>query len=168
MKTTFYIVLLCSFLSFSQKSSFDKMIDSTLKKTVPFIHTSVLAKNYADYIILDTRELEEYNISHLENAKHIGYNEFNYRKIKKEIATKKPIVVYCSIGYRSEKIGEKLLKKGYTVYNLYGGIFDWKNKDNTIVNNSGVATNKLHCFNQEWSKWAIKGDKVYSKQQIED
>ena len=39
------------------------------------------------------------------------------------------IIVYCSIGVRSEDIGEKLKELGYTkILNLYGGIFDWKNK----------------------------------------
>jgi len=138
------------------------MIDSTLQKTVPFINTSDLAKNYTDYTILDTRELKEYNTSHLKSARHIGYNTFKYRDLKKTLAPKKTIVVYCTIGYRSEKIGEKLLKKGYTVYNLYGGILQWKNDNNTVIDNSNTITNKVHCFDVTWSKWLINGEKVYT------
>jgi len=136
------------------------MIDSTLQKTVPFINISELKVNYNNYTILDTRELNEYNVSHLKNAIHVGYNNFKIKNTIKTTSRDKPIIVYCSIGYRSEKVGEKLLKKGYTVYNLYGGIFNWNNKGNTVVNNSGVTTNRVHCFNKDWSKWLIKGEKV--------
>ena len=35
----------------------------------------------------------------------------------------KPIVVYCTTGFRSEEAYKKLKKIGYTnVYNLYGGL----------------------------------------------
>ena len=75
----------------------------------------------------------------------------------------KTIVVYCSIGYRSEKIAEKLRRKGYTVFNLYGGIFDWKNKGNTVVDSLGNTTEKVHAYNEAWSKWLFNGQKVYKK-----
>tara|TARA_B100000768_G_C11171243_1_gene328804 strand:+ start:178 stop:360 length:183 start_codon:yes stop_codon:yes gene_type:complete len=43
------------------------------------------------------------------------------------------IIVYCTIGYRSEKISEELKLKGYKyVYNLYGGIIQWVNKGNKV------------------------------------
>jgi len=137
------------------------MIDSTLQKTVPFISAIELTSNYSNYTILDTRELNEYNTSHLDSAIHVGFTKFKIRETIKVISFEKPIVTYCTIGYRSEKIGEKLLKKGYTVYNLYGGIFEWKNNDNTVVNNSNIRTNKIHCFNENWSKWLLKGEKTY-------
>lgn len=131
---------------------------------MPFISSSQLKANYSNFTILDSREYEEYEISHLNNAICIGYDNFNFNKTKKQLSLKKPIVVYCSIGYRSEKIGEKLLKKGFTVYNLYGGIFEWKNKNNPVFDNSKQTTNKIHCFDVSWGKWLVNGEKIYSKQ----
>ena len=138
------------------------MIDDTLQKTVPFISSTDLKNNYNKYTILDSRELNEFKVSHLENSIWVGYDDFNIHNTIKKMKPNKPIVVYCSIGYRSEKIGEKLLKKGYTVYNMYGGIFDWKNNNNKVVNNSGGTTNQVHCFNENWSKWLTKGEKIYN------
>jgi rhodanese-related sulfurtransferase len=137
------------------------MIDNTLDKTVPFIKAKELRENNQNYTILDIRELKEYNVSHIKNAISISFNGFNIKMIKHKIDKNTPIVVYCSIGYRSEKVGEKLLNEGFTVYNLYGGIFNWKNSNNPIVNNNEIATQKVHCFNQEWSKWLLKGEKIY-------
>jgi len=143
------------------------MIDSALQKTVPFISSTNLKNNYNDYTILDTRELNEYNTSHLHNAIHVGFTKFKIQKTIKVIPLEKPIVVYCTIGYRSEKIGEKLLKKEYTVYNLYGGIFEWKNNDNSVVDNSETSTNQVHCYNKEWSKWLESGVKIYTTKEKE-
>jgi len=138
------------------------MIGITLGKTVPFISSTELKRNYQEYTILDSRELNEYQVSHLENSIWVGYDDFNIHTTLKKLTPNKPVIIYCSIGYRSEKIGEKLLKKGYVVYNLYGGIFEWKNNDNTVVDHLEISTNQVHCFNQEWGKWLLKGEKVYT------
>lgn len=161
MKKIVYIILLYSVICNAQTSSFEVMIDSVLQKSVPFITSDDLLVTYEQYTILDTREITEYNVSHLKNAIHVGYDEFKVKDISKTLSKKYPLVVYCSIGYRSEKVAEKLIKKGYTVYNLYGGIFHWKNTKKTVIDSSGVSTNKVHCYNKEWSKWLTNGEKIY-------
>ena len=58
-------------------------------------------------------------------------------------------------------LAEQLQKAGYNqVYNLYGGIFEWKNADYTVFDDNG-ETNNVHGFSKEWSKWLKKGDCVY-------
>ena len=89
--------------------------------------------------------------------------KFNLNKTKEKLPKKdSKIVVYCSLGVRSEDIAEQLKKAGYTnVFNLYGGIFEWKNKGNTIVDSQEEETEKVHTFNKNWSKWLKKGEKIY-------
>lgn len=152
---------MCSAISFGQTVAFNEMIDDTLEKSIPFITSEKLLTNYNTYIILDTRALDEYDVSRLENAIHVGYDDFNMNTTSEKLSLKTPIVVYCSIGYRSEKIGEKLVKNGYKVYNLYGGIFDWINNGNTVVDSLNNSTNKVHCYNSDWSKWLTNGEKIY-------
>jgi len=70
--------------------------------------------------------------------------------------------VYCSLGVRSEDIAEQLRDSGYTnVYNLYGGIFEWKNKNFNIYNTNNELTENIHAFSKQWSKWLTKGEKTY-------
>lgn len=70
--------------------------------------------------------------------------------------------MYCSLGIRSEHIAEKLKKRGYTsVYNLYGGIFEWKNKDYKVYDSNEKETDNIHAYSKAWSKWLKKGNKVY-------
>lgn len=109
-------------------------------------------------LFLDAREVIEFNISHIPGAMNIGYNEFNSKSLLKKVKDKDTyIIVYCSIGVRSEKIGEKLLKLGYTnVFNLYGGIFEWKNAGYKVVDNLGRETEIVHPFSKEWAKYLKK------------
>jgi rhodanese-related sulfurtransferase len=114
-------------------------------------------------MVLDAREQKEYNVSHLKNAIQVGYDHFDLAKTTLKLTDKNAtIVVYCSVGIRSEDVAEKLQKAGYkNVFNLYGGIFEWKNKQNTVVDSLNNSTEKVHTFSKEWSKWLKKGIKVY-------
>lgn len=159
------IVSLISLFVFSLASG-QKNIDSVLKKmnseSVPYIKVSELITK-KNVVLLDAREKEEFDVSHLKNAQFVGYKNYDEKIISDLVKTKDQlIVVYCSIGVRSENIGEKLQKMGYTnVYNLYGGIFEWKNQDNIVVDATNQNTEKVHCFSKFWSKYLTKGEKVY-------
>ncbi len=138
---------------------FTNMLDSLLTHTVKEVLPDEI-KNPASFIFLDAREKEEFEISHIPNALQIGYENFD-PKVLESIQKNQPIIVYCSLGYRSEKVAEKLLKMGYSnTTNLYGGIFEWVHCDQLILNDSS-ATDKVHTYNKEWSKWLKKGEKVY-------
>ena len=51
---------------------------------------------------------------------------------------------------------------GYTkVYNLDGGIFDWKNQSQIVVNHLNLPTDSIHAYSKVWSIWLHKGIKVY-------
>ena len=139
-----------------------KTLEKFNKESVPYIHTEDLSLVYKP-LLLDTREKEEYEVSHLKNALWIGHKEFDEQFVTLNIPNKEePIIVYCSIGVRSENIGEKLLAMGYqNVSNLYGGIFEWKNKDYKVYNLSEKETDSVHAYNKHWGKLLVKGIKVY-------
>ena len=141
--------------------AFDKQVAFYLSFTIPTIDPNNLKKMPTQTIILDAREKNEYDISHIPNATHCGYNQFDIQKWQ-HLAKNQAIVVYCSIGYRSEKIGEKLQKEGFTnVKNLYGSIFEWVNQGNPVYDMVGKQTNKIHGYNWKWGVWCNKGEKVY-------
>lgn len=143
------------------EKDFYNMLDGMYSYTVPLISPAdFLKKAGENYVILDTREEKEYQISHLPNAQCVGYDKVNLEAVK-DLPKDQPILVYCSVGYRSERIGEKLQEMGFThVYNLYGGIFNWSNKGEKMLDAEEASTQKVHGFNQEWSQWILKGKKV--------
>lgn len=118
------------------------MLKSLLSHTVREVTVSQLEKSN-DVILLDSREKKEYDVSHLKNSIWVGYSDFNLERLK-GIDKSSKIVVYCSVGYRSEKISEKLLSNNYTnVSNLYGGIFEWVNNNSPIYDLNNKSTKKF-------------------------
>ncbi len=156
------LILLISTFSFSQETMSD-LLKKHNTRSVPYISVQELAMPKTEAVLFDAREPKEYNTSHLKDAICVGYDFFNIETILDTIKNKdEQIVVYCSLGIRSEDIAEKLKKAGYNnVFNLYGGIFEWKNKDFSVYNSEGTETENIHTFSEEWSQWLIKGVKVY-------
>ena len=143
-----------------QNKSFNAMLKTLLTHDVKEVGAKDGSKDSAA-LFLDAREKAEYDVSHLKNATWVGYDDFDINRVK-HIAKTQKIVVYCSVGYRSEKITEKLNKAGYTnVSNMVGGIFEWKNQNNIVVNNAGIETEKVHAYSKTWGVWLHKGEKVY-------
>ena len=109
---------------------------------------------------LDARSKREYKVSHVKDAIWVGYDTYSSRKLK-GLTVDSKIVVYCSVGLRSEKVAERLGDEGFgDVSNMYGGIFEWKNRDYELVDEDGV-TDRVHVYNEKWGVWLDKGIKVY-------
>lgn len=155
-----WIVILCALLTalslayaiVAQSSgAFDQMTKIVLKHDVPELH----AREDIDltkYVILDTREKDEYEVSHLKNAIWVGYKDFNLSRVA-HVQKNSAVLLYCSIGYRSEKIAKRMRAAGFTnVTNLVGGIFAWSNLDKPVYDSSGL-TYKVHPYDAVWGLW---------------
>lgn len=151
-----------SYYSIVYARDYDSMLTKLYSKTVPLVKVKELQKweKTKKVVILDAREPKEYEVSHIQNAIPIGYNNIDWTKID-QLKPNDTVVVYCSVGYRSERIGEQLQKKGFQqVYNLYGGIFEWVNKGQPVYK-AAQKTERVHGFSKTWGKWLTKGEKVY-------
>ncbi len=146
------------------QKTFDEKLQSLYSHTVPLIQPAALAeakKETDNLYLLDIRTKEEFSVSHLENARFIDYDNFTMKQVQ-DIPKDAKVVVYCAVGYRSERVGEKLKAAGYEdIQNLYGGIFQWKNEGYPIVNQQKQPTDSVHTYSKNWSKWLEKGIKVY-------
>ncbi|WP_339752861.1 rhodanese-like domain-containing protein [uncultured Winogradskyella sp.] len=157
-----YIFIFLSSTGFAQES-ISELLKKHNSESIPYISVQELAMPKTKAILLDAREISEYKVSHLQDAIYVGYDDFDISTVTKKFTNKSSkIVVYCSLGIRSEDIAERLKKAGYTnVYNLFGGIFEWKNKGFTVYDNEDKPTENVHAFSKEWSKWLLKGIKIY-------
>lgn len=161
-----YLLLLLLFFIFTPVNA-QESVEGLLKKynsgSVPYISVEELRMKQlnGDVILLDTRSSEEFEVSHIENAILVGYDEFDLERLP-EISKEGTIIVYCSLGIRSEQIGEKLKKAGFeNVQNLFGGIFEWKNAGFPVVDPKGNPTEKVHAYSKQWSKWLKNAEKIY-------
>lgn len=163
MKISLYILAFACSISLNAQETISDLLSLHNTKNIDYISVQELAMPKTNALIFDAREIEEYNVSHIKNAVFVGFNDFEVDKIINKFTDKnQKIVVYCSIGIRSETIAHKLKKAGYTnVFNLFGGIFEWKNNNFPIYNSENRETNNVHVFSKKWSNWLENGNKIY-------
>lgn len=95
----------------------------------------------ADVLLVDVREVEEFEVSHLYGA--VWEEAINWQEVDKN----QPIVLYCTIGFRSTEWGTTLAKQGFrNLYNLDGGIVRWKNEKHTVFNQLNQPTDSVHVY----------------------
>lgn len=143
------------------QSDIDLLLKEYNQRTVPYISVQDVMLQPTNYLLLDTRKIEEYLVSHLPRAIWAGEkvdSTFAKAYPNKSI----PIIVYCSVGIRSEDYGESLKALGYTnVQNLYGSIFAWKDQGNLVYNRDEKVTDSIHVFSKQWGKYLNTGIKVH-------
>lgn len=139
---------------------YTSMLNGLLKNSVPFVTVAQLHGDPTP-VLLDTRAPREFAVSHLRGARWVGFEEFALAQVQ-DVPKNTPIVVYCSVGYRSEKVGEQLQRAGYThVRNLYGGLFEWMNEGFLPVAGDNRPTTQVHTYSRSWGMWLQQGHKVY-------
>lgn len=152
--------LMLTFTQCTQQETYHATIDRLLKHDVKEVKVPQAAAAKKT-LFLDTRTPEEYSVSHIKNSKFISYNDFSVDRMA-GIPKDTPIIVYCAVGYRSEKVTQKLVAAGFkNVTNLYGGIFEWVNGGYPVVDSKG-PTKKVHAYNKTWGRWLLNADKVYN------
>jgi rhodanese-related sulfurtransferase len=145
-------------------TAYDRMLGLLYKQTVPTIQPAELAEQLRQHpegvVLLDTRSPEEYQVSHLRGAQFVNYDGFETATFD-GVPRDAPVVVYCSVGARSEKVGERLRALGFRdVRNLYGGIFQWVNEGHAVYNQAGITT-QVHPYSALWRPWLRRGEPVY-------
>jgi len=100
-------------------------------------------------VLFDVREEAEYNVSHLPGARRVQPGS-NAAELIETLEPDTPIVAYCSVGYRSSELVQKLTERGFTnVKNLDGSIFAWANRG-FPVERDGEEVREVHPFDDRW------------------
>ncbi|MCP9198897.1 rhodanese-like domain-containing protein [Gramella sp. GC03-9] len=156
-----FIFIFIGFSANSQKT-LDHLLDRYNRGDIPYISVEELKMKLEKekLVLLDARKAEEFEVSHIRQASL--FEESNESHSLSNVDKDTEIIVYCSLGIRSEKAARKLKKAGFrNVRNLYGGIFEWKNKGYEVVNDEGEQTEKVHVYSENWSQWLNQGEKIY-------
>ena len=167
MKYPIIFINFCFFVNLAFGSgvqeNFDTLLSRLYRNTVPTISTYELSAQMnsgKEMIILDTRSMKEFDISHIKNAVFINYKKPDLDFLT-GVSKQTQIIVYCTVGYRSERIGEFVAKLEFKqIYNLYGGLTQWVNDGYPVYDNHG-KTKKIHGYSEEWAKWIQTGDVIY-------
>lgn len=119
---------------------------------VPQLTTEQLAAWLADArrpapVLIDARGREEYAVSHLRGALRAS----TLAEVEAlGLPAERPLVVYCSVGYRSSELAARLIRAGRReVSNLEGSIFAWANEGRPVYR-GGDRVNAVHPFDRRW------------------
>lgn len=142
-----------------QWSAVNRMIAADFPD-VSTLTTDSLAARLADStrprpLLLDARSSEEYAVSHLPGATRIDPNASPESLTAQVTALRgsdgaRPVVIYCSVGYRSARAAARLQRAGFGgVYNLDGSIFRWAAEGRPVVRD-GTPVREVHPYDALW------------------
>lgn len=97
-----------------------------------------------DVVLLDVRTTKEYDEGHISNALNIDVMQDGFiEEAKSTLLADKTIAVYCRSGKRSANAARLLVKEGFKVVNLDGGIMAWKSAGKPIVTESAYEVDRF-------------------------
>ena len=106
-------------------SLFSRSKSDNIKSLKPTEFRELITQNNIQ--LVDVRTPEEFNERKIEGAQLINIYDPNFESmIDAKLDSSMPVAVYCHSGVRSMSAARILAKKGFTVYNLRGGMIFWR------------------------------------------
>ena len=85
-------------------------------------------------VLVDVRTPKEYAEGHLEGARNVTWgDDFEKQWKAADIKKRFTVAVYCRGGRRSKAAAKELVKMGYKVIDLDGGIMAWQKAGKPVV-----------------------------------
>ncbi len=111
--------------------------------------------------IIDTREQNEYDISHIQGAKKVGYKNFSVEKVWM-LDRNTTIILYSTDGERCAHVGAYMRMMGFIdVRAITGSLIGWVNAGYPIVDKDGHATTNVSVSTKDEAKKLKKGKAVF-------
>jgi rhodanese-related sulfurtransferase len=118
------------------------------------------AEDKKQITLIDARSKKEYDVSHINNSKRIGYEDFSIQRIWM-VPRDAQIVIYSTNKARSTTVAQYLKLIGFSaVQVLEDGLIGWKNGKNVVYDANGT-TNKIHVRTKDNAKLVKSGLAVY-------
>lgn len=137
MKNTRLFALLCLLIMLSCKENKTEAQDVPQQNIISEkIASSDFRSKTEDQNVqlIDVRTPKEFNEGHINKAKNIDFFDTNFLAKMSELNKDAPLYIYCRSGNRSGKAAAKLKELGFKeVYDLKGGVLDWKKNDLKLV-----------------------------------
>lgn len=101
--------------------------------------------------LLDVRTTAEFGNGHLAGSMHADWlNKKQFAERVKHLDKKKPLLVYCASGIRSEQAANWFTEQGFAeVYNLQGGAAAWSRAGKPLEGNKSVKALSVVSFTEQ-------------------
>lgn len=97
------------------------------------IHEVTRMINSDDGILVDLRDAADYKAGHINNAVNIPFAKLNDRVNELEQYRSKTVVLVDKLGQHTGHAGRELIKQGFQVARLDGGITEWQAQKLPVV-----------------------------------
>ena len=125
-----------------RERSFAELPDVGVAEALAFADT-----NAAEVVWLDVRDAREQRVSVLPGA----VDRKTYREHREEWKDR-PVIVYCTVGYRSGLAARDLRRQGIDAHNLAGGILAWVHEGGEVLDGrTGEPTRRVHVYGWRWN-----------------
>jgi adenylyltransferase/sulfurtransferase len=106
-----------------------KEVATSGKDEITPLELKVMRDEKRDFVLVDVREPNEYDIAHIEGSKLIPLSQIQNRYTEFDQFKGKEVIVHCKSGVRSKKAIAFLKQQGYEgLVNLAGGILGWSDQ----------------------------------------
>jgi rhodanese-related sulfurtransferase len=109
----------------------------------------------AGTVVVDVRTAEESAVSSLPGARRLSSKSARKAFLAEKPAG--PVLVYCTAGWRSAEFTRDLRKAGVEAYNLEGGICAWALYGQSVVDDAGQETRRIHGYSSDWADCVPEG-----------
>ncbi|MGH1337554.1 MAG: rhodanese-like domain-containing protein [Aureispira sp.] len=114
----FYGLMLCFIIACAQSAG---------QELISWQDYEQMSQEQTDLQVVDVRTPEEFNAGSIESSVNIDFYADDFEVRLKQLDKKRPLVVYCKRGGRSNKTATRCKKLGFEkVYDIEGGYDQWK------------------------------------------
>ncbi|MDP5052721.1 MAG: hypothetical protein NWP69_02920 [Congregibacter sp.] len=96
------------------------------------------------YLLVDVRDDNEVAVSMIPGA----ITKTDYEENRARYASYR-IIPYCTVGYRSGKYTQTLMKQGIDAVNFEGSIMGWVEAGGRLVTRDGQETRRVHTWSRQ-------------------
>lgn len=152
---------------FAASSPADDGFDAAVRKTLAGLDAPRVSPAEAQRLIreegatvLDTRTEEEFKVSHVAGARFVPFGAWQAlfgANLPRHLPPGKPVVIFCTVGWRSGKVAAALTQRGQPrVFNVEGGVLAWRRAGLPLVDAAGAPTRAVHPYNKDWAPYVPK------------
>ena len=113
---------------------------SQILKTISAIESKEMIKNFKTnerFVLLDIRTPREFNYERIDGAINIDFYQQDFVTNLQNLDKEKTYLIYCRTANRTSHALRLMKDLGFReVYNMAGGIVDWKRKGFAVINNN--------------------------------
>lgn len=99
-----------------------------------------------NFVIVDVRSESESGVSLIPGA--LTRTEFERTAADHQ---GKKVIAYCTVGVRSGKFVNQLIRQGWKAWNYEGSIIDWCKNKLPLVSPDGAETQQVHTYSAKYS-----------------